>query len=1106
MLLSLAFSRSASQAVLMGHGLEPLNGDLPAIAKVEVWSGGRVVDHGTGFLVAADHALTAWHVVATAAGPKGDALVLHFDRLTTPQQVDASVVGHDSVADWALLKLSAAPTGVEPLVLGPPPQPRSPFRSFGYSTANPKDGLVFSGFVEDPNATCDGTPALQLYSLQAAAGTGAPIQGLSGAPCIVEGRVAGIVRSFISKGGAAVAGLIYATPARLVLDSPARSVVRDDVCAALPSLPASIGPPAEPFRYLDFYRREDAQVFFGRCAELHRICRRILDPAGKPVLFLYGQSGVGKSSIIEAGLRPRLEAQLNVSYFRRHTGQSLTETLASAVGASSSDASAIAASWRDLELARLPALLIFDQLEEIFTSPRPHSSPTDELNEFFSAVHTFLSMSGAPPKSRMLLSFRKSWLPEIDAVRADWELPADAILLGPLQRAAIPEVVHGIERHPLAKAEYHATVSPDLGETIARDLATDSDSAIAPLLQILMTELYREAKNVSHSAPALQTKDYEERRAKGLSLEAFLDRQLAAIPKRDGYLSHDGLLLDLLAFHTSDLGTALRRSESERRVEYADKFKEAEVLVQALRDSYLLVDPPEDAKDALKATRLAHDTLGPIIRDRFARSMLPGQRARRILENRGLTPELDDSNVLDEFDLTWVEDGVASMRRLTETEIDLIDRSRKARASRRRARRRTWITSLALVVTAAVAIVFALSQNAERVRQEAALREAEQKDANSLRLRTLNHGEFDLLAPEGAAIVGVRRLPSARGDQPWEPGEEVGLGLPLPAAKLNLGLPVGYYVVDYELAEARYAFGIRSEGAGVTQTVQLPTPSFRPGFRFLPGGTVPVGDLLGLSQFGDEGPVTAVKLDPFWIANERSADATWDSAQAEARQNGARLPSAAEWEWAAILGAIPLGEWEWTRTRPFPAPYDREDGRENEWARDTDRVLKGGPMPLAEGEDPEDGRVWLSNHVRPSRWASAGRGHKNRYRLAASIPGSPSAAPLLAGEDPIVIAMGPNDSHLSDGAQLAIRKLAYRWCVTPDRKQLMVTAGVGPPGSSEYNLQLSERYGRQVQQLLETEGVAWDHISARGVGEERASSGTTYYEALRDYGVKIEVR
>jgi DNA-binding winged helix-turn-helix (wHTH) protein len=59
-----------------------------------------------------------------------------------------------------------------------------------------------------------------------------------------------------------------------------------------------------PYKFLDYYREEDSEYFFGRKSEVELICSKILSHR---CFLLYGRSGVGKSSIVHAGLLPALK-------------------------------------------------------------------------------------------------------------------------------------------------------------------------------------------------------------------------------------------------------------------------------------------------------------------------------------------------------------------------------------------------------------------------------------------------------------------------------------------------------------------------------------------------------------------------------------------------------------------------------------------------------------------------------------------------------------------------------------------------------------------------------------------------------------------------------
>ena len=62
--------------------------------------------------------------------------------------------------------------------------------------------------------------------------------------------------------------------------------------------------PDRPFKFLDFYTREDASIFAGRRKEIDILLSDILSTR---LVVLYAKTGSGKSSLINAGVRPKLE-------------------------------------------------------------------------------------------------------------------------------------------------------------------------------------------------------------------------------------------------------------------------------------------------------------------------------------------------------------------------------------------------------------------------------------------------------------------------------------------------------------------------------------------------------------------------------------------------------------------------------------------------------------------------------------------------------------------------------------------------------------------------------------------------------------------------------
>ncbi|MEK6258764.1 MAG: AAA family ATPase, partial [Planctomycetota bacterium] len=68
---------------------------------------------------------------------------------------------------------------------------------------------------------------------------------------------------------------------------------------------SSFATPESPWLGLRSFSEDAQSFFFGRSAELDDLYERILD---KPLAVLFGQSGLGKSSLLQAALAPRLRA------------------------------------------------------------------------------------------------------------------------------------------------------------------------------------------------------------------------------------------------------------------------------------------------------------------------------------------------------------------------------------------------------------------------------------------------------------------------------------------------------------------------------------------------------------------------------------------------------------------------------------------------------------------------------------------------------------------------------------------------------------------------------------------------------------------------------
>lgn len=154
---------------------------------------------GTGFLIAADgkhgKVLTAGHVVKGCKTVK-----IRFDKAGGLEITSKEIVRGDHERgdhDWALLVIDA-PQGVEPLALYTLPfmTPTVRWSTIGYPKLVAHTRASFHGDVR-----IAGADELDLHCMELPAGAPAEAAaGLSGAPCLIDGGVAGILRDALRIG------------------------------------------------------------------------------------------------------------------------------------------------------------------------------------------------------------------------------------------------------------------------------------------------------------------------------------------------------------------------------------------------------------------------------------------------------------------------------------------------------------------------------------------------------------------------------------------------------------------------------------------------------------------------------------------------------------------------------------------------------------------------------------------------------------------------------------------------------------------------------------------------------------------------------------------
>lgn len=267
--------------------------------------------------------------------------------------------------------------------------------------------------------------------------------------------------------------------------------------ASLRDRPATDSVP--PYRGLDPFQSADEEWFFGRTADadglLERVATLVESAAEGPrLLFVIGASGSGKSSLLRAGLVPRL-VRYGIDCELMVPGVAPAKTL-EALGAQ--------------------PVVIVDQFEEIWTM-----ATNDERAELLESITS-------RPGRVCVLGMRADFFdqaarqPELNAALND-----HPVVVGPMGRDQLREVIVGPARHARCDVE-PALVELLLGELAPETSGSVHNTGLLPLLSYALLQAW------NHSSKwMLSVEDY--RAVGGLSdaVKDSADRVLKELSPRD---------------------------------------------------------------------------------------------------------------------------------------------------------------------------------------------------------------------------------------------------------------------------------------------------------------------------------------------------------------------------------------------------------------------------------------------------------------------------------------------------------------------------------------------------------------------------------------------
>ncbi|MDI6097202.1 WD40 repeat domain-containing protein [Actinoplanes sp. NEAU-A12] len=259
-------------------------------------------------------------------------------------------------------------------------------------------------------------------------------------------------------------------------------------------------PALSPYPGLDPFTSDDAAIFFGREQESHEILERLADSPAEPsgrLLLIIGASGIGKSSLLHAGVLPMLNRVHRhwevIGVFRPSTNPitRMYAAVSDRLGVPPPDEQDPLAVLTDRAARAKPGrpvearMLVVDQMEEIFTL-----NSAEQRDEFLRLLERSLE---ADPGLHVVGILRSEFLTDM-LTGPIASLVRQPITVGPMDRKGLFQAIEGPAKYVGLEFE------PGLVSRMVDD-ARSGDAL--PLLAYVLQELYLKSGRDSEITQAL---------------------------------------------------------------------------------------------------------------------------------------------------------------------------------------------------------------------------------------------------------------------------------------------------------------------------------------------------------------------------------------------------------------------------------------------------------------------------------------------------------------------------------------------------------------------------------------------------------------------------
>jgi len=399
------------------------------------------------------------------------------------------------------------------------------------------------------------------------------------------------------------------------------------------SAPVATVDPQHPWLGLVSFTEETRGYFHGREAEAAELSRRV---QRKLLTVLFGQSGLGKTSILQAGLVPRLRPEGFCPVYVRLDYDPNSPPPAEQIKRAVLRATAAAGTWtqtgsavegetlweflhhrddvlHDATGRVLTPILIFDQFEEIFTLAQSDETGRRRANEFLADLADLVE--NRPPAAleariereeadasrfdfaradyRILISLREDYLAHLEGLKG--QMPSVTQNRMRLARMTGAQAVAAV------RGPSQGLVSEAVAEAVVRFVAGSADLASAEVEPSLLSLICRELNDTRLAQGQSEISADLLAGSRDAILSEFYERVLADQPPGVRLFIEDEMLTD----------SGFRESVAEERVRKA--FAAAGARPDALT---VLVDRRllrvEDRLD-LRRVEITHDVLCKVI-------------------------------------------------------------------------------------------------------------------------------------------------------------------------------------------------------------------------------------------------------------------------------------------------------------------------------------------------------------------------------------------------------------------------------------------------------------------------------------------------------------